>query len=145
MGTLVGANDEQSCIPEGLLTCNLATPAHVFAWILDSDSDLFGVSGQFPLTFIFYTIFGAREGFRWIDIAIAIILGLGFFRGAHGLLAPTGKLCSCSCRACVQAAGREGNRSAMSKPDLQEKMCPSLMIAWPTLQGAGVVPVGLLL
>ena len=52
----------------------------VWYWVLDSDSDFFGVFGQIPSKSIFYTIFGGREGFRWIGIAIGSILGLGFFR-----------------------------------------------------------------
>ncbi len=48
--------------------------------VLDSDSDFFGVSGQLPLKYTFYTMFRGWEGFRWIGIAIGSILGLGFFR-----------------------------------------------------------------
>ena len=53
-----------------------------YTWVLDSDSDFFRVFGQLPSKLILYTIFGGREGFGWIGIVIATILGLDLF--SHG-------------------------------------------------------------
>ena len=61
-------DSENPCVP-----CTIS-------WVLDSDSDFFGVFGQIHSKSIFKPIFGGREGFRWVGIAIATILGLVFSR-----------------------------------------------------------------
>ena len=63
-------NEHRSCVT---LLC--VVNCFCYCWVLDSESDFSGLSGQIPWKSCFYLICLGREGSEWIDMASAIIFG----------------------------------------------------------------------
>ena len=53
---------------------------HMCIWVLDSDSDFFGVFGQIPLKYIFIRFSVVGRGLDGKILLLGAFLGLGFFR-----------------------------------------------------------------